>query len=223
MPDAKTSFDIKTHIAGVAEKQSGRFATSGIQVTPGNPMSGEVYLCATDTRGLVVTVESGFSDREMVLSAGPIGKVTKSKPVRVEVNGEMTVNTLGRNDRWVKSDSFPDAELEGRFPEYAPMIQKTGKGWRAITINADVLQKMQAAMIRNPLEQLGVTILIPPEKADRDGNIESELPVIVGDSFGLIRALEGGFSAAESGKRFNELVSDFRTAREAAISARSAE
>lgn len=222
MTEDSAKFEVHTKIASLTDREGNAYSIGGVQVTPAQ--NGKVFLCATDTRGLAITSEIGSASRGMIVPAKPIERSARKNTVSIEINGQLTIKKMGRRGPVGEPDVSEFSDVKGRFPRVEDFLPKIGKGWRAIRLNPAVLAKIQEAMSIDDGSFPCVTILIPPADRDDSGCVKPGcIPLVSGDSIGCIQSLDVDHSADEIAKRFNATAQAYRDAREAAISARSAE
>lgn len=123
------------------------------------------YLTATNGRILSITpVEMDAIEKPVYLPAKAVD--SNGSATNIEVNGEV------RRQCGKKTEVFPNAEQEGRFPAIKSIFPNDLSDYRNVTLDANLLKALADAISDGGC----VTLLIPP--AGKEGEIVSPLVAI---------------------------------------------
>lgn len=144
MSDVSHKFTVSTSIATLCDKESGRFALSGVHVAPAAD-GGAVSLVATDGRRLAATIEEGSATRPAIVRGDAL-KVS-SRPIGAELNGALKVSTPGaKRGAPAQVLEYATGEVDGRFPRHADVFPNDVADYVFIALDYDFLSKMAAAI-----------------------------------------------------------------------------
>ena len=173
------------------DKDSKKWATDGVQVSPGTSAGQDmVWLTATDCRILAITPVEGVAPVPVIAPAKVFAKRggTKRHLPNITLNGE-----------WRSAETVC-APVEGRFPmahAVLPDVQ-ANSGVRAVTLDIELLKNLADALKG---DRDYVTLLIPAHHTP-DGDIipderdslciDGAISVVGAAGIGVIMALGGG-------------------------------